>query len=106
MTKPQQKPTLQYPPGSYVEVYRIGRGTEQHLLARCTLLADGTVQCKGEERFVRELNVGVTLVSPLVRSYGPADGIAFLQAVRGAYNGSYIVVSTIHAPQKTDSEPS
>ncbi|OGL79423.1 hypothetical protein A3F28_03690 [Candidatus Uhrbacteria bacterium RIFCSPHIGHO2_12_FULL_57_11] len=98
MTNPARQPAPNHPPGSFVEVYRIGRGTEKTLLARCVLQQDGTARCVGDANFIRELTTGITLVYPTPRSFLPADGLAFLQALQSAYQSAYINATDIQPP--------
>lgn len=88
-----------HPPGSYVEIESLGKGTNTSLRVRCTLQKDGTINMVGDAGLVENLKRGFE--APF---YGdpkfvtPVDGVAFLLGLQTQFESAYVVVSEIKHP--------
>jgi len=88
-----------HPPGSYVDIESLAKGTKTKLSVRCTLQEDGTVHMVGDAGIVENLKKGFE--APFFgepRFVTPSDGVVFLLGLQVQFESAYVVVSDIKHP--------
>lgn len=94
-----------YPPGSYVEIMKVGDAGKRELHLKCTLKDDGTVVLIGDAELVRELEKGFEApVFPGFKFVTPQEGVVFLIGLGSRFQSPYLFATEIKVPDSQSKE--